>query len=692
MERLITFITAGFIAILTLPTHSIESEQFQKFSYEDIFDLEYAEDPQFSPNGDSIYYTRNSVDEVSDSRRANIWQITTDGKLHRQLTFGNFLNHSPRLSPNGNNLAFISTSSGSPQIHILELNNGQNHQISQLTMPPSNLQWSPDGMQIAFTTFVPESEKLPFQVPTPPKKAKWAPTPKFIDRNIYRIDSLGYLQKGYAQIFVVSLEGNKPHQLTSGKHNRIDSFAWSANGDSIYFSANIHLDQEIELLNSDIYRVEIKNQEVKQITERFGPDYFPQISPDGTKLAYLGFDDQRLGYHQDSLYIMELNSGGSYRIETVEDRSISSFKWLEDSNRIAYSYDDYGSTKIVIQKLGGEKSLITSDAGGSSLAFPGRPFYRVNFAVSKNADIAYLQANAQRPAELAFIHNGKIRTLTDLNGELIRRREMAKVKEINFKSRFDNRNIQGWIAYPPNFNRMKKYPLLLQIHGGPFYNYGPRFAAEVQLYAAAGYVVLYTNPRGSTSYGHEFANLIHHNYPGQDYDDLISGVDAVIAQEYIDEDQLFATGGSGGGTLTAWLIGKTNRFRAAVAAKPIINWESFVLTSDFSSYFTKYWFSAPPWEQPEEYRRRSPLTYVGNITTPTMLLTGEEDYRTPISETEQFYQALKLNKVDTAMVRLPNASHDIARKPSQLITKVASILYWFEHHKPDPNSPELANN
>ncbi|WP_444916223.1 S9 family peptidase [Microbulbifer sp. TRSA007] len=232
------------------------------------------------------------------------------------------------------------------------------------------------------------------------------------------------------------------------------------------------------------------------------------------------------------------------------------------------------------------------------------------------------------------------------------------------------------------------------MHGGPLSNYGPRFSAEMQLFAAAGYVVLYTNPRGSTSYGNEFANLIHHNFPSQDYDDLMAGVDAVIAQGYIDEDQLFVTGGSAGGTLTAWIIGKTERFRAAVVVAPVINWESFVLTADYSKIFTRYWFSGMPWEAPEEYRRRSPLTYIGNVTTPTMLLTGENDYRTPISETEQFYQALKLNDVEAAMVRLPNTSHNFSDRPSKRISKVASTLYWFDQHKPDREneSEDLATN
>ncbi|MBT8181224.1 MAG: prolyl oligopeptidase family serine peptidase, partial [Eudoraea sp.] len=212
---------------------------------------------------------------------------------------------------------------------------------------------------------------------------------------------------------------------------------------------------------------------------------------------------------------------------------------------------------------------------------------------------------------------------------------------------------------------------------------GSVFSAEIQLYAAQGYMVLYTNPRGSTSYGEEFGNLIHHDYPNHDYDDLMSGVDEVVSKGFVDEDNMFVTGGSGGGVLSAWIVGKTDRFAAAVVAKPVINWYSFVLYADGVGFFYKYWFPNKPWEDPSNYLKRSPLSYVGNISTPTMLLTGEEDYRTPIAESEQFYAALKLEKVETAMVRIPGASHGIANKPSNLVAKIASVLAWFEKYKKD---------
>ncbi|MCW8128050.1 prolyl oligopeptidase family serine peptidase [Microbulbifer halophilus] len=674
------------IAFMALALPALAAAEISDFQYEDVFNLEYASDPHFDGRGETVFYVRNFMDKMADRKRSNLWRIDTDGDNHRPLTSGNYSDHSPRLSPDGEVLAFISDRSGKPQIHLLWLDNGRFLQISHLPESPSNIQWSRDGSKLAFTMFVPESKPLPVKLPEKPEGAKWAESPRFIDRATYRADGRGYLKQGHNQVFVISHEGGTPRQLTAGEFDHNSRLAWSKDDDALYFSANRHPDHELEMMNSEIYKVSLVDGEIEQVTERFGPDSSPRVSPDGERLAYLGFEDRKLGYHNAGLRILDLESGQTRAVDTAKDRSVGDFAWA-DNKRIAYSYDDSGSTKIALKRIGGGEKVLASDAGGLSL---GRPYPGADFALSGRGEIAYTRTLGQQPAELALSRNGNVRQITELNGDLMPLRNMAQIEEIRYESSHDGREIQGWVAYPPGFDPQQKYPLLLEIHGGPFANYGPRFAAEIQLYAAAGYVVLYTNPRGSTSYGQEFANLIHHNYPSQDYDDLMSGVDTLVDQGYIDEDRLYVTGGSGGGTLTAWIVGKTDRFRAAVVAKPVINWESFVLTADYSRFFVDYWFAGMPWEEPENYRRRSPLTYAGNITTPTMLLTGEQDYRTPISETEQFYQALKLRQIDTAMVRIPGASHGIAARPSQLIAKVASVLYWFDQYKPAEEGAQVA--
>jgi acylaminoacyl-peptidase len=322
--------------------------------------------------------------------------------------------------------------------------------------------------------------------------------------------------------------------------------------------------------------------------------------------------------------------------------------------------------------------VLAEDLGGTAMT---RPYTGGAFHVA-GSTIAYTRSSPDRPAEIAVIRGRSSETLTALNGDLLPHRHLAKVTTVRFPSSLDGREIEAWIATPPGFEPGGSYPLILEIHGGPFAAYGPHFASEVQLYAAAGYVVVYVNPRGSTSYGAEFANLIHHAYPGGDFDDLMSAVDYAIEEGYADEERLFVTGGSGGGILTAWIVSHTDRFTAAVSAKPVINWYSMVLTADMAEFFRRYWFANPPWENPEAYLVRSPLHFVANVTTPTMLLTGEDDLRTPISESEQFYQALKALKVDTALVRVPEASHGIASRPSHLIGKVAHVLAWFERYDP----------
>jgi dipeptidyl aminopeptidase/acylaminoacyl peptidase len=268
-----------------------------------------------------------------------------------------------------------------------------------------------------------------------------------------------------------------------------------------------------------------------------------------------------------------------------------------------------------------------------------------------------------------------------LNDDVLGQRTLGKVEEIWYKSSFDKRDIQGWIVTPPDFDPSKLYPLIVENHGGPISNYGDRFSPEMQLYASAGYVVFYPNPRGSTSYGEAFGNLLFHNYPGEDYNDVMDGVNAMIDKGYIDENQLFVTGGSAGGIMTAWIIGKNNRFQAAAVIKPVMNWISKTLTADNYYGYANSRYPGQPWENIEIYMKFSPVSLVGNIETPTLVMVGTSDLRTPLSEAKQLYHALKIRKIETALVEIPGSSHFISNKPSQLITKIDHILAWFELYR-----------
>ena len=375
---------------------------------------------------------------------------------------------------------------------------------------------------------------------------------------------------------------------------------------------------------------------------------------------------------------MDIDGKNVKKVSGDFDRNIGNINWKGDSKGLFFQYDDKGMTKMASISLSGKVKDIVNELGGLST---GRPYSGGTYSVSRGERYAFTYGNVYNLSDLATGYNGSKNRITQLNKDLFEYKKLGKVEEVWYNSSYDGRKIQGWLVTPPDFDPSKKYPLILEIHGGPFSIYGFRFSAEVQLFASKGYAVLYTNPRGSTSYGKEFANLIHHNYPSQDYDDLMSGIDHILKREYIDENNLFVTGGSGGGVLTSWIVGKTNRFNAAVVAKPVINWYSFVLYADNISYFYRYWFTGLPWDNVEEYMKRSPISYVGNVKTPTMLLTGEDDYRTPMAESEQFYSGLKLNKVESMLVRIPGASHGIASRPSNLIAKVNAIIAWFEKYK-----------
>jgi len=661
------------ILVLALVKISFAQDTFQPL---DVYDLEFVTSPQFSPNGSQIVYARSFMDIMTDQRLSNLWIIDATGRNHRALTTGNYRHTSPKWSPDGSKIAYLSNESGKNQITIHWLDNGQSTTITNVQRSPDNFEWSKDGKWLAFNMRVKKKSKQFGNMPSKPEGAKWAEEPQYIDKLVYRSDGAGYLDESYQHIFVLPVEGGTPRQVTSGDFNHFGP-TWGEKGQHIICSGNRHENWEYDRRNSEIYKVDINTGVSQALTERYGPDRAPRLSPDGKTIAYLGYDDKKLGYQHTRLYTMSLDGSEKQAISENLDISVENFQWSDDGKSFYVFYNKEGNTKVGQLTPSGKLIEVADNLGGASI---GRPYDGGDFDVN-NDNVIFTQSTPTQPAELAItdIKSKSHRKLTSLNKDVLDFKKLGQVKEIWYESSHDGQKVQGWIMTPPDFDPKKKYPLLLEIHGGPFANYGDRFSPELQLYASQGNVVLYTNPRGSTSYGEDFANLIHHNYPSNDYEDLMSGVDAVIKEGYIDSDRLFITGGSGGGVLTSWTIGKTDRFRAAVVAKPVINWYSWALTADISGV-VEYWFPGMPWEHEEHFMKRSPISLVGNVNTPTMLLTGEEDYRTPMSESEQYYQALKLRKVPSALVKIKEASHGIAAKPSNLLAKVAYITSWFDEY------------
>ena len=660
-----------------------QNVQQDHFEYMDLFDLQMVSNPKISPDGKTIIYERHQFDVMTDRRLVNLWQISSDGQEHFPLTSGTHYYGNVTWSPSGDKFAFTSNQEGSNQLYVYWMESGTKAALTNFTQSPSNISWSPDGSKVLFSKFVPASSKaIQPKLPVPPSGAEWEKGAEVITKAVYRRDGGGYVEDGYRHIFVISAEGGTAKQLTSGPH-QFSSPSWTPDGKHILYTVDKSDNAEIDPNNEQIYQQNLQSGETIKLTQERGPFNSPKVSPSGEYIAYTGFEDEFVGYQLTKLYLMN-REGKEVRVLSKDfPLDISSIQWSSDSKAIYFRFDEEGNSKVGKIDMGGQVTTVAENLGSASI---GRPYGGGSYSVSDKGDVAFSHVTSSTPSELAVVgrRSSNPKLLTSLNSNLLASKATGNVEEFWVDSSVDDFKIQGWVITPPDFDPSKTYPMILEIHGGPYTNYGSRFSPELQFMASQGYVVVYTNPRGSTSYGEDFASYINHNYPSEDYNDLMDATDYVIDQGYVDEENLFITGGSGGGVLTAWSIGKTDRFQAAVVAKPVINWYSFVLTADGSPFFAKYWFKNMPWETPEEYLKFSPISLVGNVNTPTMLLTGEQDYRTPMSETEQYYSALKLQGIDAVMVRIAGSGHGIAAKPSNLFRKVGYITGWFDTYKTKP--------
>jgi dipeptidyl aminopeptidase/acylaminoacyl peptidase len=651
----------------------------------DMFNVQWDLNPQISPDGSQIVYERHFADVIGDEWHSNLWIVNFDGGNNRPLTTGNYNDSDPRWSPDGKRLAYVSDRDGKPQIYVRWMDTGQTTRLTNLAHPPAGISWSPDGKEIAFTNFVPGPPTTLAHIPHPPAGAKWAEQPILADKLIWRFNGMGLIPNGYTQIFVIGSEGGAPHQVSHGNYNFGSRFGggnlnWTRDGQYLIFSADLIPDAEYEQERTEVYQLSLADGAWKALTDRNGPDNAPALSPDGSKIAYTGFDDRYLGHQTTHLYLMN-RDGSSPRVVMADfDRDVEQPHWAADGSGVYFIYDDRGDTKFAFATTAGERRVLAQHLGSGESSYSGGTSFTIaangNFAVARTLpDLpgSIAVGNASQPASVKVIANP--------NEDFLAHKKLGQTEEFTYDSSYDQKPMQGWVIKPPDFQPGRKYPLILEIHGGPFANYGDRFDIEKQLYAAQGYVVVYVNPRGSTSYGEDFANLIHHNYPSHDFEDLDSGVDAVIKMGFVDSNHLYVTGGSGGGVLTCWVVDHTARYRAAMSMYPVINWYSWALDADLPVLATKYWFPGPPWEYWQQYMQRSVINMVGNVKTPTALMVGLDDYRCPISEAEQYYEALKLRKIDTMLISVPGEPHGLSRLPSHKMTKVLETLAWFHRHE-----------
>jgi dipeptidyl aminopeptidase/acylaminoacyl peptidase len=632
-------------------------------------EMESISSPRISPDGTQILFSRGWVDKMEDRRRSNIWIVDIAGTRVRELTHGNWSDSSPVWSPDGKKIAFLSDRDGTTQIHVLWLDTREVAQLTHLERDPRSLVWSPDGKMLAFTTFIPDKKPiLDVKLPDFPKGAKLAKPAVVVDRLSWASDGRGPDPKGYNHIFIIDAQlGGTPQQVTSGDYSHSDP-QWSQDGKTIYLSAIRKPDAEYLRRDSEIYSVNLDTLEILALTDRKGPDRGARISPDGQWIVYTGYDDKNYTSHLSSIYIMDRNRKQKKLLAGDLPNSPSSMTWAGDNSGVYYLMRERGESNIYFVAKSGAIKKITQGV-----------HYLYDLSLAQNGQVATTVSTFHKPGYLVTFNMKKPEKfikLVDVNEDVLASVKLGEVEEMWFKSP-EGLDLQGWLIKPAEFDPNKKYPMLLWIHGGPWSMYTVRFDWAWQNFAAEGYAVLYMNPRGSTGYGQDFVNGIQFSYPGKDRDDLLAGVDAAIEKGFIDENNLFVCGGSGGGVLTAWLVGHTDRFTAAVSMRPVINWHSFVGTTDGSDWYRQ--FEKYPWEDPMLYAVRSPLHYVANVTTPTMVMTGEADLRTPMSQSEEYYRALKILKKDTLLVRMPDEFHGW-RRPSHRLLQQLYLMAWFEKY------------
>ncbi len=676
-------VTLGLVAATSLPTFAPAALTAQdagdaaRLTVDRYLDWERVSDPQISPDGTRIVYTRSWVNQVEDRWDSDLWLMNADGTRKRFLVDGS----SPRWSPDGTRILFSATSEPEgTQLFVRWMDEeGAVSQVTRVLETPMNAMWSPDGSMISFTMYTPG--ELPsdwsIDLPSAPEGASWTETPRIVENMHFRADRVGFTDPAYMHLFVVPSNGGTARQLTSGKWHVGARFIaiywgmgydWTPDGRTIVFDGLMKEDSDLRYFESAINAVDVATGETREITSRKGLWTSPVVSPDGRTIAFTGYDWSPQTYHVGELYTMGIDGSGMRMVAPELDRDIGGIIWDDDGTRFYFAVQDRGSSNVysatpggVLERLteGVQMLSLTSAGGGTAVG--------VRSAPQTPGDVVRydLEAGAA-PVQL-----------TGVNADVMAGVALGDLEEIWYGST-EGAQVQGWIVKPPGFDPSERYPLILEIHGGPHGMYNVGFNWMFQNFAANDFVVLYTNPRGSTGYGTDFGNAIDDRYPGErDLADLLYGVDEVVGRGYIDTDRMYVGGCSGGGALSSWVIGHDDRFAAAAVRCPVINWMSFAGTADVAMWGYRR-FRELPWENPDKWLRHSSLMYVGDVTTPTLLLTGELDLRTPMSQTEEYYQALKIEGVPAAIVRFNEEYHGTGSKPSNFMRTQLYMRKWYD--------------
>lgn len=654
----------------------------------DLYRISMTDAVEVAPDGAHVLFTRMQFDIQTDRRQTEWWLATVNkAGLDKQLLIPASAQAGGAVwAPDGKRIAYVAPWLGKPQIWVMDVSEGVGRPITSGTVAPGGLAWSPDGTRIAFTGRVEAPMPKVPGMPEKPAGASWAPDARVITDWQYRTNEGGYIKAGADHLFVVAASGGSPVQLTRGDASQIAGDArWTPDGQGLVYSADSRPAAERRGFDGiDVYRISAAGGTPERLTDIPGVEASASLSPDGQWLAWIGQPKTTKFYSQPGLWVKKLAGGEPVQVTASLDRPVAEYEWARDSKSFNVAYGDVGLTRVAnIPLTGGTGRVVVPAIGGTRLYLPSAGGDWSVGGPDKGEVHAFTTVEADRPAGLGVMKAGKLVGKVDFNTAWRADKQIGAMERLTWKAP-DGLTIEGWLQYPPGFDPAKKYPVALEIHGGPNGDYGPYFSITHQLYAAAGYVVLWSNPRGSTGYGEKFANGITPEYggeyPGPDLGDLLAGVDAVLKRPWADANNQFIGGGSGGGVLTTYAIGKTDRFNAAAALRPVTDWSIQALTSDISALTLSNWVVGNPWDNRDLYWRRSTFSLIPNVKTPTLLITGEADFRTPIAQTEAYYQALKVRGVEAMMVRLPEANHGMGR-PSQWLQSNLAVIDWYNRHR-----------
>ncbi|OGL46391.1 MAG: hypothetical protein A2161_03105 [Candidatus Schekmanbacteria bacterium RBG_13_48_7] len=658
---------------------------------EDLYDFEFVNDPQISPDGRRIVYVLKRIDSTKNKYFSNLWITPFIGGYPKQLTFGDHADYAPHWSPNSSLIAFFSTRGPKEksQIYLINPDGGEAYPVTDLDGAFQDMSWAPDRQSIVFSFRLSE----PAKKKTEPENYK---PPYHITRLMFREDGTDKIISESFHIYELTIKNRKVKQLTKGSWDDILP-QWEPSGKEIGFLSNRIPDRELDPENVDIWFINPKNGKTRKIDKPRGPVEYFTISQDGKYLAYSGHTGEMGRSSSCVHHIWMAQVDGRKKAwdlmpdldATTRNVSLNDLKGSQGFKELPVFSRDNKYLYFLIGKLGTTNLFRIITRSGQIEKITDNKWEVATFSANQNVDrFALIISQPNSPCDIfaLTLRSGTRKTipkptmLVKTNESVLNSLELSKPNEIWVDSS-NGTKIQGWYLTPPGFDEKKKWPMLLEIHGGPHLQYAYNFFHEFQFLAAQGYIVLYVNPRGSHGYGEKFSRAIDRNWGGPDYEDLMNAVDFMIAKGFVDEKRVGVLGGSYGGFMTNWIVGHTNRFAAAVTQRSLVNIASFFGTCDVGLSFM-HEMSVRPWEDSEYNFFQSPLSYTHKMNTPLLIIHSENDHRTPIEQAEQLFTALKIQNKTVELVRFPGEGHELSRggQPLHRVDRLQWVLKWFDRY------------